>query len=312
MSEADRAQALERYQHLRPALEDGVPLAQVARAHQIPLRTAQRWVAPYRTYGLAGLIHAPRADRGQHRRIAPELQRLIEGLALQRPPPSAATIHRQIGPIAIQHGWPIPSYTSVYALIQQLEPALITLAHHGPKVYGETFDLIHQREASQPNEIWQADHTPLDVWLIGEGGQPIRPWLTVIEDDYSRAIAGYYLLTQAPSILHTALALRQAIWRKSEPHWHICGIPQIFYTDHGSDFIMWNIRFCQARIGGISPLFVGALFFRERKLPPHPIAATGCREAALRRILEEDQAATPEVVASPLLVDDAADEQLPF
>jgi putative transposase len=94
MSEADRAQALERYQQLRPALEDGVPLAHVAQEHQIPLRTAQRWVAQYRTYGLAGLIRAPRADRGPHRRIAPELQRLIEGLALQRPPPSAATVHR--------------------------------------------------------------------------------------------------------------------------------------------------------------------------------------------------------------------------
>jgi putative transposase len=236
MSAAERDLALERYQHLRPALEDGVPLAHVARAHQIPLRTAQRWVAQYRTYGLAGLIRAPRADRGQHRQIVPELQRLIEGLALQRPSPSVATIHRQIGPIARAHGWPLPSYTSVYGIIQQLEPALITLAHHGPKVYGETFDLIHRREAEKPNEIWQADHTPLDVWLIGEGGQPIRPWLTVIEDDYSRAIAGYYLLTQAPSVLHTSLALRQAIWRKSEPHWHVCGIPQIFYTDHGSDF----------------------------------------------------------------------------
>jgi putative transposase len=36
--------------------------------------------------------------------------------------------------------------------------------------------------------------------------------------------------------LQTALALRQAIWRKSEPGWHVCGIPDAFYTDHGSDF----------------------------------------------------------------------------
>ena len=41
MSEAERDLALERYQQLRPALEDGVPLAQVAQEHQIPLRTAQ-------------------------------------------------------------------------------------------------------------------------------------------------------------------------------------------------------------------------------------------------------------------------------
>lgn len=236
LSELERAQALARYQQLRPALEDGVPLAQVAREHHLALRTAQRWVAHYRTDGLAGLVRMPRADRGRHRRIVPQLQHLIEGLALQRPPPSAATVHRQISPIAAQHGWPLPSYRSVAAIIEQLDPALITLAHHGPKAYRETFDLIHRREAERPNQIWQADHTPLNVWLIGADGQPVRPWLTIVLDDYSRAIAGYYLLTHAPTIIHTALALRQAIWRKSEPHWHVCGIPQVFYTDHGSDF----------------------------------------------------------------------------
>jgi putative transposase len=225
-----------RYQQLRPALEEGVPLIQLAQELQIPLRTAQRWVAQYRIAGLAGLVRAPRADRGRHRRIVPALQQLIEGLALQRPPPSAASIHRRIAPIALHHGWPVPSYRSVAELIRQLDPALVMLAHQGPKVYRETFDLIYRREASLPNEIWQADHTPLDVWLIGADGQPVRPWLTIILDDYSRAVAGYYLFTQAPSSIHTALALRQAIWRKSEPHWHVCGIPQMFYTDHGSDF----------------------------------------------------------------------------
>lgn len=30
--------------------------------------------------------------------------------------------------------------------------------------------------------------------------------------------------------------LRCAIWRKEDPRWHICGIPEQFYTDHGSDF----------------------------------------------------------------------------
>lgn len=36
--------------------------------------------------------------------------------------------------------------------------------------------------------------------------------------------------------LHTALALRQAIWRKGNVRWQVCGIPGILYTDHGSDF----------------------------------------------------------------------------
>jgi len=37
--------------------------------------------------------------------------------------------------------------------------------------------------------------------------------------------------------LHTALTLRDAIWRKADPRWHVCGIPTVFYSDHGGDFI---------------------------------------------------------------------------
>lgn len=32
------------------------------------------------------------------------------------------------------------------------------------------------------------------------------------------------------------MTLHQAIWRKEDPRWRLCGIPSVFYTDHGSDF----------------------------------------------------------------------------
>jgi putative transposase len=54
--------------------------------------------------------------------------------------------------------------------------------------------------------MWQADHTLLDVLLLDETGTPTRPWLTAIEDDYSRAIVGDRLSFQEAA----ALALRQA------------------------------------------------------------------------------------------------------
>jgi len=76
----------------------------------------------------------------------------------------------------------------------------------------------------------------LDILLVRDGQSPAKPWLTVVMDDYSRAVAGYFLTFDAPSALNTSLALRQAIWRKDEPRWHVCGIPQILYTDCGSDF----------------------------------------------------------------------------
>jgi putative transposase len=40
--------------------------------------------------------------------------------------------------------------------------------------------LLYRQEAGHPNDIWQADHTLLDLWLLNEQGQPARPWLTVI------------------------------------------------------------------------------------------------------------------------------------
>ena len=128
-------------------------------------------------------------------------------------------------------------------------PGARTLAVEGTRRYAEVFELVYRRQAARPNEIWQADHTQLDLWVVTPAGNPARPWLTVIEDDHSRAIAGYAVNLGAPSALQTALVLRQAIWRKAEPGWHVCGIPGVFYTDHGSDFTSRHIEQAAADLG---------------------------------------------------------------
>ncbi len=242
LAEAARTDALARFRLLRPHLEEGVALAQLARDGGIPLRTARRWLANYRRDGLRGLARRPRADRGQPRDLPATLVTLIEGLALTPPRRSMAAIQRQAAAVAAREGWPRPSYVQVRAVIGRLDPALATLAHDGAKVYGERFDLLYRHEASEPNAIWQVDHTQLDLWLLDDEGRPARPWLTVILDDYSRAVAGYYLTVAAPSALGTALVLHQAIWRKADPRWPVCGIPDVCYTDHGSDFTSCHLE----------------------------------------------------------------------
>ena len=127
-------------------------------------------------------------------------------------------------------------------IVRGLPAGLVTLAHQGTKAYSETFELVHRREADRPNAIWQADHSPLDILLLRPDGEPAKPWLTVVLDDYSRGVAGYFLSFDSPSTLHTSLALRQAIWRKDDPRWHICGIPEVLYTDHGSDFTSQHLE----------------------------------------------------------------------
>ena len=242
LSESARTIALSRFKIIQPFLEDGVPLPQIVATENISLSTARRWVARYRQDGLAGLVRNQRKDKGVHRCLNNEVKKLIEGLALQKPPKSIAHIHRQIESYCDRLSLPVPSYRTVYGIVRDLDPALVTLAHEGSKAYKQTFDLLHRQESERPNAIWQADHTLLDIWIKDEKEQPVRPWLTVIMDDYSRAIAGYYIFFSAPSAIQTALALRQAIWRKNNPNWHICGIPEVLYTDHGSDFTSRHIE----------------------------------------------------------------------
>ena len=241
LTEDQRRTALDRFQILRPHLEEDIPLARIAHEQMLSFRTLSRWAASYHRLGLAGLCRKSRTDRDQ-RRMSPTLQQFTEGLALEKPQLSAAAVHREAALIAARLGEPVPSYRTVHRVIRGLEPALVTLAHDGAKAYSETFDLVHRTEAKGPNAIWQADHTELDIFVTDGSGKPRKPWLTVILDDYSRAVAGYLLFFSAPSAIQTALALRQAIWRKAQPGWHICGIPQVLYTDHGSDFTSQHLE----------------------------------------------------------------------
>src|ERR1700677_300193 len=160
----------------------------------------------------------------------------VARMALRKPRPSIAGIHREVTKFATEREVAAPSYASVHAIVSGLAPALTTLAHEGAAAFRNRYELIHRHRAEAPNALWQADHTPLDILIVDANGQPARPWLTIIIDDYSRAIAGFMAFLGAPSSLHTALALRQAIWRKANPSWPIQGIPDVLYVDHGSDF----------------------------------------------------------------------------
>src|SRR5690349_4073698 len=109
--------AVARFRLLRPFLEDGVPLAAVAREAGVPLSTAKRWARRYRTQGLDGLARRPRADKGTPRVLLAPLRGLIEGLALRKPRRSIAGIARLATEAAKERGWAAPSYSAVRAVV---------------------------------------------------------------------------------------------------------------------------------------------------------------------------------------------------
>jgi putative transposase len=84
LPERQRKRAFERYQTLRPHLEQNVPLARVAMEAALPLRTAQDWVSRYRRFGLAGLTRAGRADNGKRLRLSEELRCVVARITDQK------------------------------------------------------------------------------------------------------------------------------------------------------------------------------------------------------------------------------------
>lgn len=233
---------LEKYELIIPVIDGNITFVELEKVYGIPARTLRYWVKKFNSKGLIGLERKQRSDKGVYRRIDDDLVDLTIGLALQKPPSLISAIHRKIAIVAKRKHIEVPSYDTIYNIVKRINPRLLTLAIEGSKVYQQKYELIYRRECRMPNEIWQADHTEMDIYILDPKGNERKPWLTTIVDDYSRAIAGRFLSFEAPSSLNTALALRQAIWKKKNPQWEICGIPSILYTDHGTDFMSIHIQ----------------------------------------------------------------------
>ncbi len=129
--------------------------------------------------------------------------------------------------MCIKEQWATPSYSVTWEIIHGIDAGMSTLASEGSASYRDKYELVLRRTAQQPNAMWQADHTMLDILVVAPNAKDARPWLTTIIDDCSRAICGYTVFLGAPSAMNTALALRQAIWHKREPRWPVCGIPDV-------------------------------------------------------------------------------------
>lgn len=233
--------ALERYRTIEPYLQDRATLAEISKQSGVAARTLYLWVTAFTADGLNGLTPKSRSDKGQRRAVSSEVKDLIQGLYLRTPPVPVSAIYRAVCEVCKKNNWRKPSYDVVHEIITEVPLPLKTLAHEGLKAYKQAFGLIHRFEADRPNEIWQADHTPLDILILNSKNEPIKPWLTIVIDDYSRAIPGYFLGFQPPSSMRIATALRQAIWHKENENWKVCGIPEKFYSDQGSDFTSSHI-----------------------------------------------------------------------
>jgi len=94
---------------------------------------------------------------------------------------------------------------------------------------------VQQYEAEFRNQHWQADHQDLEIWVKppGKHTKPVRPWLTIFVDCYSRAIMSY-VVSLRPNQGHVLAGLGAAI-RLRDGHGPFHGVPGWLTLDRGME-----------------------------------------------------------------------------
>lgn len=232
--------ALKQYELIAPCIEDGVSHKFRAAETGVDRKTISRLVNKFEACGIDALRRKTRTDKGCAR-VSFNTFKFIKGKLLTSPSLSFATISRQLNRLSSHTDEYGASYQQIRSIRKNLSEDLVVLSR-SEKEFEETRELLFRHEAEFPNDMWQCDHKFLDIVVWDSAGTAVKPVLTAVVDDYSRAIMGYYLDLDPPSAQRTAITLRQAIWKKENQKWLVCGIPDHFYTDRGTDFRSLRIQ----------------------------------------------------------------------
>ncbi len=223
---------------------------QAAKKLGLSVRSLRRLVRSWQKQGIAGLTRQSRSDQGSSKHsenwqafILKTYREGNRGSRRMSPAQVALRVRARAQELGVSE---YPSRTTVYRMLRpQIEKK------QGKRSLGWRGDrlMITTREGIElaiewSNQVWQCDHTKIDVLVVDQLGEVLgRPWLTIVVDTYSRCIMGLHLGFDAPSAQVVGLALRHAILPKQyavayelQQVWDTYGLPQYLYTDGGKDF----------------------------------------------------------------------------
>ena len=229
--------------------------AEVLRAcRQLGVKRARLYqlLKAYRTRPVtSSLLVRPKGTRRGAHRLPMETEAVVaEALAqfyetLQKP--SVNRLHQEVRRLCRARGVKAPSWHTLRARIDAIDPAELTRARDGAKAARDRFRPVPgEYFAEHAYEIVQIDHTLVDVIVVDRAfRQPLqRPWLTLAIDVASRMVAGFYLTLEPPSIASVALAIQNLVLPKQtclarlavEGDWPACGLPDAIHVDNGKEF----------------------------------------------------------------------------
>jgi putative transposase len=228
-------------------------------------RTITRMLEKVDREGLAALTETIRSDRGKHR-ISPFWQEFIikaykggnkHSLRISRNQVYLKVKAHAEQKLGLSEG-EYPSHVTVYKVLEPYVNQQKKKPRHpgsGIRQYIKTTE--EDLEIQHSNQIFQADHTKLDILLVDRDDREIGcPYLTPVIDSYSGCIMGFYLGYKEPGSQEVALALRHAILPKQygqeyelKCEWETYGVPEYFVTDRAKEFKSEHLKQIAFQLG---------------------------------------------------------------
>jgi len=258
LSDSEWSQAKKRRDVIAPLAEVkivGLVAAEEAAAMLgVSTRQVYRLVRRYKVGN--GLVtdlasRSPPGGKGKSR-ITPEVEVIIADVLktfyLSRQKRSLAVITREILMRCKKAGHQAPTYNTIAARIEVLDPLLVTRKRQGGTAARQLRPAAGETPpAKGPLEVVQMDHTKMDVVVVDKDSrEPIgRPSLTLAIDICTRCIVGMLLTLEAPSALSVGLCLVHVVTDKGAwlerlgldiRMWPMHGKPKKIHVDNGPDF----------------------------------------------------------------------------
>ncbi|PIG91662.1 helix-turn-helix domain-containing protein [Gloeocapsopsis sp. IPPAS B-1203] len=229
LSESERKRLSVLQELLATAGQPGYGQRQAAAAQKLGMtvRSVRRLMRQLREEGVESIIRRSRSDRGEAR-ISSQWQQFIvktyrsgnRGGRRMNPAQVAVRVKVRAQELGTQE---YPSHMTVYRilkpLIEQGQPQKRSLGWRSDCLSLKTREGL-EIPIEWSNQVWQCDHTRVDVLVVDAAGEILgRPTLSIVVDTYSRCIMGIHLGFDAPSAAVVCLALRHAILPKHYESW---------------------------------------------------------------------------------------------
>lgn len=220
--------------------------------------TVAQWIRVYQDAGddIRALVDREQEKGNRDNRVRPAVEEMVDDLIQtryltpERPPvqeirkelkgliatANAGFIHREL--------LAVPSIGYIKRKIGGLSAYDVCRARYGKRVADLKFRTSGRGVVTlRPLERAAMDHTRMDVFVIDERTcLPLgRPWLTLILDEHTRYVLGFYLSFEEPSSVSMARALRHALAPKDgivdvKASWDAWGVMETLVVDNGMEF----------------------------------------------------------------------------